>query len=87
MERVIFFRRVILKRVSQVSGSRNIRERIDSHPNLWNKVAKKDLVKDYHRDMEEALGNKHGTPNQEKRHHNSSNLVLRGKLREAVCLI
>ena len=39
MERVIFFRRVILKRVSQVSGSRNIRERIDSHPNLWNKVA------------------------------------------------
>ena len=83
-ERVIIFQTVILKNISQVSGSRNICDQIYSRLDLCNKSAYDELVNDYYRATEEALGNKRVTITQEKRHCTFSNLVLRGKFRKAV---
>ena len=44
MEKVIIFQTVILQRTSQVSSSRNIHDRIDSHINLLNKGAYDELA-------------------------------------------
>ena len=76
-ERVIVFQTVILQRISGVSGSRNIRDRIDSQTDLWNKGAHNELVQDSHRAAEEALGNKRGNQTQEQHHCTISNLKKR----------
>ena len=75
------------QRVSEVSISRNIRDRIDSRHELWKKCAYNKLVHDSHRVTEEALGNKHRKQTQEQRHRTFSSLVLRGKLRKSICFI
>ena len=79
-ERVIIFQTVIFQRVIGVSGSRNIRDWIDSQLDLWKKIAYDDLVQDSHRAEEESLWNKRRTQNQDQHHHTFSNLVLKGKL-------
>ena len=81
------FQTVILQRVSGVSGSRNICDRIDSRLHLWNKDSCNELVQDSHRAAEEALGNKLGTQTQEQHHCNFSKLVLKGTLCGAVRFI
>ena len=55
------FSESFLLRVSGVSGSRNIRDRIYSQLDLWNKCAYSELVQDSNRVSEETLGNKCGT--------------------------
>ena len=47
-------------------GARNIRDRIDSRLELWEKGAYNELVHDSHRAEEEALDNKRGAQTQEQ---------------------
>ena len=68
VERVIVSQTVIFQRVSGLSGSRNIHDRIDSQLVLWNKGSYDKLVQDPQRAEVEALGNKCGTQTQEQRH-------------------
>ena len=51
-ERVIVFQTIIFHGFSQVYGSRNICDRIDSRLDLWNKGAYDELVQDSYRAVE-----------------------------------
>ena len=84
---VIIFHLTVLQRVSGVSQSINIRDRIYSRLDLWKKGAYKELVQYYNGVDGEVLGNNRLTQTQEQRHCTLSNLVFKGELSKAVHFI
>ena len=66
-----------------VFGLINIRDRIDSRLNLWNKVTYGKLAQDSDKAPEEVLGNKRGTQTKDQRHRTFSNLINTGSMSQA----
>ena len=56
---------VIFQHVRLVSGARNIRDRIASHLDLWNRVSYDKLLQDSYSAAEDFLGNNFRTQTQE----------------------
>ena len=83
-ERVIVFLTVIFQPVRLVSSERNIRDRITSRLDLWNRDAYNELVQDSYRTAEAFSGNIFGTQTQEQCYCNFSNVVLGSKFRESI---
>ena len=83
-ERVIVFQSVILKCAEGVNNSKHIRACILFRLNFWNCGAFDKLVKDTFNSVIGYLGKSCGIQTEEQRHRKFSNLVLKGKLREAV---
>ena len=87
MERVIVLQSVILQRSQGVNNSAQIRKRILFLLDCWNRGAFEELVKDAYNSDIGYLGKSRGNQTREQRHRNFSNLILKGKLREAVGFI
>ena len=86
-ERAIIFQTVILQRVRLVTGAKNIRDRINSHLDSWNKGTYKKLVQDSYSAAPYYLGKSHKTKNGEQCHLNFLSIIIRRKLCEAVRFI
>ena len=71
---------IILQLILLVSGAKNIRDRITSCLDLWNKGAYNKLVQDSYSMAADYLGKSRETQTQEQCHSNFSNLILHGKL-------
>ena len=72
---------VILQRIRLVSGAKNIRDRITSCLDLWNKGAYYELVQDSYSAAAAYLGKERETQNREQCHSTFLNLILNGRLR------
>ena len=83
-ERVIVFLSVILQRAKGVNNSMQILKRLFFRPDLWNCGVFDKLVKDTYNSAMWYLGQDCETKTMEERHQTILNLVLKGKLREAV---
>ena len=83
-ERVIVFQSVILQRAQGINNSAQIRKRILFRLDLWNLGAFDKLVKDTYNSAMGYLGKSCEVQNVEERHQAFLNLVLKGKLREAI---
>ena len=84
VQKATVFHTVILQHVLLVSGAKNIRVLINNRLDLWNSRSFKELVNDFYSVSTMYLVRAHGTQNQEQHHRTFSNLVLHGKLREAI---
>ena len=82
-ERVIIFQLVILQCSQGVNNAKDIRAHIIFQLNFWNCGAFEELVKDTF-NAATGLGKARGIQSEEQHHHMFSDLVLKGKLREAV---
>ena len=83
-ERVIIFQSVILKRSQGINNYVKICKRILLRLDCWNRGALDKSVKDmYNTDMG-YLGKARGNKTDKQRHRTFSNIVLKGRLREAV---
>ena len=83
-ERVIVFQSVILQCAQGVDNSAKIRNRILFQLDLWNRGAFDDLMKDIYNSAMGYLRKSCGSQTMEELHREFLNLVLEGKLREAV---
>ena len=83
-EKMIFFQSVILQRSQGVNNYKHIHSRILFLLKFWNHGAFDKLVKVAFNAATGYLGKACGVQTEEQRHRTFSNLVLKGKLREAV---
>ena len=83
-ERVIVFQPVIIQRAQGVTNYAQILKRIYFLLDLWNRGAFEELVKDTYNSAMGYLGKAREIQTPEELHGTFSNLVLKGKLREAV---
>ena len=86
-ERVIVFQSVILQRAQGVNNSTQIQKRILFQLDLWNCGVFDELVKDTYNSAMVYPVKARGSQTAEERHIIFSNLVLKGKLHEAVQLV
>ena len=84
---VIIFQTVILKHVRLVTGAKNICAQIDAQLYSWNSGAFDEIICDSCAADMGYLGRAHRNKSSEQCHHTFSNLLLCGKLREAVRLV
>ena len=68
-------------------GCKNIFDRITSRLYLCNKGFYNELIQDFYGTAASYSGKARGNQNWEQRHHTFTNLIMRGKLREAVQFI
>ena len=87
MRRGWYFSDFYFQRVHLVSGAINIRDRILSRIDLWNKGSYNELVQDSYSAAAAFLGKKCTTQTQDQCHNKIPNLILRRKLREEVKFI
>ena len=81
---MIVFKSVILQRAQGINNSAQIRKRILFQLNFWNRGAFGELVKDTYNPAMGYLGKYCRNQMEEQRHRMFLNLVLKGKLYEAV---
>ena len=84
---MIIFQSVILQHILLITGAKNIPARIKFQLDSLNCGALGELVNDTYTAAMGYLGRDRKTESKEQRHCTSSNIVLRGKLHEAVIFV